>query len=246
MAALSKLKKKSIGVTDFRQQGRLNSTAIHVLSFAAEAHLDDLDFASCFELCEDAYTTLLETKVLYEQHGEDPPHDSTAICGLLTNLANAKWKYAENCKDYILPSEEMVELFKIAARRILTKTQLENIGRQQAEDRYQSLLWCGIVLLKQSLRFNPELVNGVQDSMLEVYEDALSRTDWPFYWDERIARMVFAGRATWDSLDHCYRIRYDCIKALVGNTINLTAYRKAAANEMKYLFDHCSPHLKVI
>ena len=237
MAVLEKLERKARSIDDLTAQGQLASTIAHVITLAAEAHLDDLAFEPCFALCQDVYDLLKRSAQQFKQRGEKPPKNSMAWCGLLLVLADAKWKYRDDTSELVMPTSEMITRYLGINARVCSLTKKSRIADKAAEDRYRHLLWCGVMLLKQAMRFEPSQIKVIEQAMNSVHPGILADRSESYYWDVQIAREVFTGEAVSNSLRYLYEMRYQCIRWRFGSAYELMAYKQAAAKEMEYLLD---------
>jgi len=235
LGVLDALEERLEEAEDIHERSKLDSAAVHIITMIAEAHLDDLDFENCYAMCQEAYDVLISTNLLFKSHNIKPHSKRMAWCGMLTILADAKWKHREDNRNRVMPADQMIELFIELCRRVCEETRKSKIGPDTADNRYHSLLWAGIMLIKMSMRFQIGREGELRDELDQVISGALEREDWSYYWDMQIAREVFSKRPSKRRINHYYKERNACVRQRVKNKLELYAYNDAAAKEKEYL-----------
>ncbi|MBN2081147.1 hypothetical protein JW859_02950 [bacterium] len=235
LGVLDTLEARLVDAEDVHERGKFDTAAAHIITMVAEAHLDDLDFENCYLMCQEAHDVLVASSRLFQSHNIKPYPRSMAWCGILTILADAKWKHREENMDRVIPAFKMIEMFTAICRRVCEETRKSKIGPLTANNRYHALLWAGIMLIKTSMRFHFGREGELREELANVYPDALEREDWPYYWDLLIAEEVFSSRPSKRRINHYYKERNVCVRQQFENKLDLAAYIDAAAKEKDYL-----------
>lgn len=233
---LDTIERKMQGTTELAALGQLETSAVHVILVAAEAHLDELEFESCFCLCQDAKNVIEHSARRFIDAGETPPPNSMVRIGLLDQLADAKWKMPSAAHiDRVMHSAEMFQQYARLVPSILSRIPTMGYPSSEIERTHHNMLWAGVMLYKQAMRFSPSTCADIGLAMDCVLPGVLKDEDRPYFWDVQIARHVLTGQPDRSKLTYYYTRRRHCLDTYVKDPPDHTAYDRSAANELEYL-----------
>lgn len=230
--ALEATSHESLAVED---RIKLDFRTAQVLSLAAEAHLDDLHFDECFELCAAAIDVLRSIAVAVEAANLPPRPCSLAWLGIIQILADAKWKNVSDVHDRCLVFEETLRRFSTASQNVVRSASKEGLDRAEVLTRKHTILGCAVMLLKQALRFEPNRAGCIALTAETVQSGVLQDAHLPYYWDIRILEYWLGGHFDRLSLEYHYQKREQCFRTMFPDRFDLTAYKESAAREMEHL-----------
>jgi len=238
LAVLGTIERKMSSTDDVLAKGRLDTSAAQVIALAAEAHLDDLQFEECFGLCQQAKNVLDNATRRYLDAGQPPAANSMVWCSLLHILADAKWKIpAPDQFNRVMKLKEMHACFFRITRRVLAVMPQMGYDADEMAANQQSLLWAGIMLYKQALRYMPGKLGDLEQTMNEIQSGVLEDESQPFFWDVHIAKHVLSGVPQRSRLTYLYNQRRCCFDEKLLAPAAISAYERSAAKEMEHLLD---------
>ncbi len=234
-AVLRRLRAMRSRATQDPQLSTLESATAQCVLMMAELQADELRFDECMELCQSARDILEGKAARFIAAGRQPRPDSTTWCRLVTVLGDAKWKGPKEHRDAVLTPAEMIEVYYRAERSVRDGLAKHPHSKKDTDDLLESLMWCGVAVLRTVMRFALEQADQLRAAMAKRYGEILGDHGHPAWWQVQIARLYTEGCDDRSEYGRCYLALRRALIDMKDRGFDPTAHDRCARNELQYL-----------